>query len=312
MLKIFRNLSAKPFGVQLIAFIFLCMIGAFLSMLGSYIALYGTGFSLKAYQAATDYYIPQWVAATIRLQIVSTILMFGLPALAFGFISYPSTTTYLGLKKAPRFSHLVLAVAALILSYGLVAYLAQLNKVIPMPNSFVALESKAEQMTRALLQFRTVPKLLLTLFYIALLPALLEELFFRACLQNILIQHFTKAKAWYAIIITAVIFALLHGQMQTLFPRIFLGLLLGLLYYYSGSLWVSIAVHFFNNGLQVFANYLFQQHTIQTDLSENPNVSLSVALLSALLCSAMVYKMYSRKENYICHIAQISTDEQLD
>ncbi len=306
----FRNLSAKPFGVQLLSFVFLCLIGAVLSMAASYLALIGTGLSMKQYQAITDYNTASWVTATVRLQIASSICMFGVPAILFAYMAYPQARKYLGLRRPPKMQHIILGILALLVSYGLVAYLAQINKAIPMPQSFIDLESKASDMTKALLNFKSTTQLLITLFYIALLPALLEELFFRACLQNILLQHFTQAKAWHAIIITAVIFALLHGQMQTVLPRIFLGLLLGLLYYYSSSLWVSVIAHFFNNAFQVVLNYLFRLKKVPVDISENPQVSVWIALTSTVLCCALVYAMYKQKENYICHV--VPSDEQLD
>jgi uncharacterized protein len=301
----FRNLSAKPFGIQLLSFVFIWMLAAIISVVVTYLALIGSGFSLEQYQQVTNYNSMQWVNATIRIQIASTITMFGLPAIAFAYMAFPKAKKYLGLIKFPKFIHIVLAILALIVSFGIVAYLAQINHALPMPTYFVNMESKAASMTKALLDFNSIQQLILTILYIGLLPALVEELFFRGCLQNILLQHFPKSKAWKAILITAVIFGLLHGQMQTLLPRVFLGILLGLLYYYSGSLWLSIIAHFFNNGIQVVFNFLFKQKKLTIDISENPTVTIWVALASFTLCIIIVYAIYNRKENYICHVANI-------
>jgi hypothetical protein len=160
----YRNLSNKPFGIQLLSFVFLCMIGAMLSMAASYIALMGTGLSMKSYQAITNYNTVQWVNATIRLQISSTIIMFGLPSMLFAYMAYPQATKYLGLRTYPKLNHMLLGILALIVSYGLVAYLAQINKLIPMPESFITLETKAADMTKALLNFSSVNQLLHSFF----------------------------------------------------------------------------------------------------------------------------------------------------
>ncbi len=303
-----RNLSSKPYGYQLVVFVLLCVFSALLAIGFSNLVLLFTPYTLSTYQAVTEFNNPQWVNTTIALQIISTIMAFGLPAILFAYFAYPSAPSYLGLLKTPRVYHLLWGLLLLIVSYGLVAYLAQFNKTIPMPETWVALETKAAAMTKALLDFTSVGRLILTLFYIAFLPALLEELFFRACLQNILMQHYGKRKAWLAIVITAIIFALLHGQMQTVLPRVFLGVLLGLCYYKTGSLWVSIAIHFFNNGIQVFLQYLHNIKVTAVNIENTPTISIWIALVSTIL-SLLAYKMFSKqKENYICHIA---TNEQL-
>lgn len=306
-----RNLSAKPFGIQLLAFTALCMLGAILATATSGLALLGTGVNLKSYQAITNYNTAFWVNTTIRMQIASTFCMFGLPAIAFAYFAHSKSATYLGFSKLPKTKHIYYGLAILIVSYAFVFWLAQVNKLIPMPASFIALEAKATAMTKALLNFKSLERLFLTIFYIGFLPAVLEELFFRACLQNILMQHYTKQKAWIAILITAVVFALLHGQMQTVLPRIFLGAVLGIVYYYSGSIWLSILVHFFNNALQVVLNYIVQVQNTNVNLTDNPTVNPLLGLASGVCCVAIIFIFYKQKSNYICHI-NTNTIEQLD
>jgi len=45
---------------------------------------------------------------------------------------------------------------------------------------------------------------------------------------------------------------------------LFLGALLGYVFYYTGSLWYAIAVHFANNAGAVMAYYAFQHGIINT------------------------------------------------
>ena len=62
----------------------------------------------------------------------------------------------------------------------------------------------------------------------------------------------------------------------------FLGLLLGYLFYYSGSLWTSILMHFVNNGAAVVVAYLDYKGQIDVDI-DHFGATSNVWLLGASL-----------------------------
>ncbi|ACD82134.1 CPBP family intramembrane glutamic endopeptidase [Candidatus Methylacidiphilum infernorum] len=72
-----------------------------------------------------------------------------------------------------------------------------------------------------------------------------EELLFRGFLYQFLRYHFTRRKA---IVISGLIFALLHIHWITFLPLFFFGMILAVVYEFSGSLVLSMAVHFWFNG----------------------------------------------------------------
>ena len=79
---------------------------------------------------------------------------------------------------------------------------------------------------------------------VAILAPMLEELFFR----GFILRTFTKTwPPWLASILTAVLFALIHFQLQTILPLFFLGLILNYAYQRTGSVWTSVAFHSLNN-----------------------------------------------------------------
>src|SRR5688572_32690696 len=88
------------------------------------------------------------------------------------------------------------------------------------------------------LKVNTTGDLIINIIVIALIPAFCEEMLFRGALQRVVI-HLTK-NPWAGIIITAIVFSALHMQFQGFLPRMFMGIVLGALYWYSGSLWTSI------------------------------------------------------------------------
>jgi membrane protease YdiL (CAAX protease family) len=127
-----------------------------------------------------------------------------------------------------------------------------------------AKEDAAALMIENLLTMPDVQSLLATLIVVALIPALGEELLFRGIIQKLFTQRYgAHAGIW----ITAFIFSFIHFQFFGFFPRLFLGALLGYVFYYTGSLWYAIAVHFANNAGAVIAYFAFQHGTI----SESPD-----------------------------------------
>ena len=147
------------------------------------------------------------------------------------------------------------------------------------------LEETAAATTEKMLNVNTFGGLLLNLLVIALIPAIGEELTFRGVLQQGLMR---KMNPHVAIVISAAIFSFIHFQFYGFLPRMFLGLLLGYMFYITDSLWTSILMHFVNNGTAVVVYYLNNKGTISIDpehFGEVPNlwmVSIS-AIITVLL-----------------------------
>ena len=104
-----------------------------------------------------------------------------------------------------------------------------------------------------------------------------------------------------AVWLSAFIFSFIHFQFYGFLPRMFLGLLLGYLFYYSGSLWTSILMHFVNNGAAVVISYLQYKGRIDVDVDHfgaTDNVWLLAASLivtvGLIVLSAKINKRYGR------------------
>jgi membrane protease YdiL (CAAX protease family) len=69
----------------------------------------------------------------------------------------------------------------------------------------------------------------------------------------------------------------------------FLGVLLGAAYWYSGSLWVSIIAHFFFNGIQIVA-VMYAPGVVE----KNPSIPLLFVLLSLVIVVGLLSAMRSR------------------
>jgi hypothetical protein len=133
------------------------------------------------------------------------------------------------------------------------------------------------------------------LIIVALLAAVGEELLFRGAMQNIIIE-WTKNKHT-AVWITAILFSAMHAQFYGFLPRMLLGVVLGYLYIWSGSLWLSMLFHFLNNGLAVLFSYLIGKGTI-SETAETVGAGdtpVYFVLLSLVVSAGLMFVIYKNR-----------------
>jgi membrane protease YdiL (CAAX protease family) len=215
------------------------------------------------------------------MQLLYTVFTFLIPALLFFYLSHPHPLRYAGLRDGFRISAALISIIILLVSLPAVGVLADWNQHIhfgSLDQSLRQLNQKAEDVTRAMLKMPAWGTLLYNLVLIAVIPAIAEEMFFRGVLQRLFVRM--SRRAWIGILIASVVFSLLHGEMLGFFPRVALGIILGLIYYVSGNLWYAILAHFINNGVQVFLLFLFQKKYITFDISKNESTPLVAGIIS--------------------------------
>lgn len=86
----------------------------------------------------------------------------------------------------------------------------------------------------------------------ALVPALVEEF----AVRGVIMQSLRKYGDIFAIVVSALLFAILHGNMVQAPFALLLGCIMGWLVIITDSLWTGIAIHFMNNFYAVVMNTL--------------------------------------------------------
>lgn len=271
------------------------------SLIGSFILSALTGINIVQVQ-----HIDQWNSSNSKmifyirgLLLIQFLGLFVIPSLLFGYISDPKPAAYLGLKKPGHNLYWILGIAALLVSIPFVEYTGILNQKMIVGEQaqrwMKNMEEEAARQVQFMLSKHTPTELFLNLVFISLFAGIGEELFFRGVLQRLFIR-LTK-NAWIGIIITAIIFSAIHFQFFGFLPRMFLGILLGALYWYSGSLWTSIIAHFIYDGLIIVIAYS------NPGIMKDPNATivdpaqLSVmALISAALTCLIVWQMIKKSK----------------
>ncbi|QZT36155.1 CPBP family intramembrane metalloprotease [Halosquirtibacter xylanolyticus] len=194
-----------------------------------------------------------------------------------------------------------------LLAIPISTYLGELNQAIPFPDALSGLESwlhelEKESMTiiKKLLSVTSLPYMLANLVVVAVIPAIGEEIVFRGIIQRMLFNKVQNAHK--AIWLAAIIFSVLHFEFSGMIPRIFLGALLGYIYYWTGSLWMSIWAHFVNNGTLVVLAYLSSKGILGIDVIENdiPMAQLSgYMMMAVVLFVPAVRSLYAKRKHFV-------------
>jgi membrane protease YdiL (CAAX protease family) len=276
-------------GLTLIGAVFFTAIGTMLSQLIFGINLTGEASILDQAGNAS------LVNAFRLFQGLAAIGTFILPAFGAAYLFSNQSSEFLGLEKKSNRIHLFMIFLLLVVAIPFINWMMQINGEMSLPSSLKGLqdwmeatEAQASKITKLLLGSTGVSDLLINLIIIAIIPAIGEELLFRGVIQK-LFTELANSKG-FAVILTSVLFSALHMQFFGFFPRFALGVMLGFLYVWSGSLWVPITAHFINNAMAVILTWFmergtinFNPDTIGTEVGQEGMLAASVFLTWAIL-----------------------------
>lgn len=243
---------------------------------------------------------PENMNVVRTIQVVSTAVTFFLPAYFTALIINRKPAKFLGFSMSFSYRQLLLALGIMFGAAVTAAALGALNEMIPIPraaaNYFRQLEDSYGAQVESIINIKTFGGYIISIFLIALLPAVFEETFFRGGLQNLLTRILKKP--WVAILITSLIFSVIHLSYYGFLARVCLGVVLGLIFYFSRSLWLSIAAHFFNNAIAVTQMYMMirQGKSVKEAMNETYPVWWGIIGVIILYALFMLFKKISKDE----------------
>lgn len=178
------------------------------------------------------------------LMLTAYLVSFMIPAFIFMFMTRKEghEPMRLGVKLKPESPLVIIA------SIGIVLTSAYLNSIMV---SFVDFSPLYD--TQPL---DTPVKVLMSFISIAIVPAVCEEFLYRGCVLSNLLPYGKTT----AIIGSALLFALMHGNFAQFFYTFVAGLVLGAVYVETGSIWISTFIHLFNNFYSVIQQVLYEQN----------------------------------------------------
>ncbi len=217
---------------------------------------------------------PQYADTFRLIQVISVVLGLFLPTLFTALLMNKKPLRLLGFQQRVTWQQAGLVVAIMFLSLFVSASLASFTEIIPIPEGakarFKKLEDAYNDQVQIMTGMKTIADYLLAIFIMAFLPALCEETLFRGGLQNFLDK--ATRKPVFALIIVSILFSLVHLSYYGFLSRMFLGVILGMVFLFTGSIWLCIIGHFFNNALAVTQLYIYtkQGKDIQAAIEEQP------------------------------------------
>jgi membrane protease YdiL (CAAX protease family) len=193
---------------------------------------------------------PQMVNPLRILLSISHAFTFLLPALAFALLYWRGNMRQsLHLNMPPKISYWAMALLFLVAILPFTAISHYLNTLIPESLH----HQGGQELQQTILQMHSPIDLAFNILLVGVMAGVGEELLFRGVLQRIFAFSFRNIHL--AVWLTAILFSLVHLELQAFVPRVLLGAVFGYLYYWSGSLLVPIILHFLYNSVQVVAVY---------------------------------------------------------
>lgn len=249
-----------------------------------------TGLSIADMQGAMTN--PKYSHVFKIMQLISVVFGFLIPTLGTAALLNRKPLALLGLRKRITgmqvVAVLLLMLAALLVASGLLGWI---NQKIPLPPDMKAWADKLEKQyadqMQAMVQLKNLKDYLWGWVILGFLPAVCEEFIFRGGLQNFLAR--SMKSPWAAIIIVSIIFSLFHASWYGFLPRVMLGIVLGLIFHYTGSLWLCIIAHFLNNILALTVLYYYSQQgkTMDDMAKQNPSWVLGLVAVPVVIALVM-------------------------
>ena len=251
--------------------------------------------------------IPNQAGALRIGAVVQDLLIFVIPAIATAMVSTRLPARLLLVDNMPRLNMLLLTLIVMLVSVPAMNMLVEWNDSVTLPqslsaiaNEMRAMEESAQKSVELLMGGTSVGSLIVSILIIGIMAGFSEELFFRGALQRLLSF---SLNIHVAIWLSAFIFSAFHLQFFGFFPRFLLGAFFGYLLYWSGSLWLPVAAHVFNNSLVAIVQWLRQRETLPVDVDKigsqtsdsSEMILFAVSLILTIVGIILIARMSQKK-----------------
>ncbi|MFA5296676.1 MAG: type II CAAX endopeptidase family protein [Lutibacter sp.] len=130
-------------------------------------------------------------------------------------------------------------------------------------------------------------------FGVLIIGPILEEMIFRGIiLKGLLISYSAKK----AIIISAILFGLIHGKPLLILPAIIIGLFFGWIYYKTKSLGTTIVLHSITNLFALSGVFLIQKLKIYSSFYQFSSYRI-ISILISFIILTFIFKILYIKSN---------------
>ncbi len=246
--------------------------------------------SLGAFSFITDATILSLVTSVI----IQVVILFGFPLLL----------TKLILKKNPKtvfkdYNFSMPSSKVVLYSFGIGILTCILNFFIAFVFSAIISMLGYEGLRGLggeIYSYNTPLKFVIGVFCVGILPAFCEEFLHRGFVLNETKTHIGYKRA---IIISSVLFGLMHLNINQVFYAIILGLIMGFVSVASNNIWPAIIMHFTNNFINVYLDFASSAGLPLGSLNQfivnifSQNLALGLVVASLTICLVSAGLIYS-------------------
>jgi len=219
------------------------------------------------------------------------VFSFLVPALVYAYLADPSPRAYLGLVKPAR----AIGIASIVvMTFGLLSFtgaIAEWTAQLDLGQSSKELDRQREGFINAYLNAGSGWAVLRSILLIALVPAICEELFFRGVILKFAQSMFRRW--WLSIGVSAFLFTLFHASVSEFLPIFIAGVVLGWVYYITGSMWMSILLHLLFNGIQALVG-IYATPAMEKSL-EGAGPTVIAFAIGAMLLAGSIFFLYRKR-----------------
>lgn len=221
------------------------------------------------------------------------LIVFALPAIVFANVFPPERFGFFRLDVKVKPSMLLLGALLMIVSILVIDQLDEWGKMLIKDPELLKMEEESSKTNAWFLSMPSAKDLFTCLLTSALAPALVEELFFRATVQQ-LFTRWTR-KPHLAIWFSAFIFSLFHFNFSALPALMLAGLFLGYAFYLTGSLRLSILMHFLFNGTSILIAW-FAQHNAAFNAWEPSKLVVALSFALSFVLFGLMFRFGKKPE----------------
>jgi uncharacterized protein len=289
MMRYWRHYPRFLQSVLLLLLIF--TLGSFSLVVANFVAMKVFGLKTIVLTGLSLQSPPALIHAAKLMQAINSLFTFLVSSLLFAYLTHPQPLRYLGLRKIRYPGHFLIAGLLIMAFIPVVLQLGAWMQELPLGKDALLNRLQREGMIHAMTQMSTPAALLVNLLLFALLPAAGEELLFRGIVLRF--SYHNSRNIHFAVLMSGALFSLIHADVYNFVPIFLAGVLLGYIYYFSGSIWLSIWAHFLHNGLQMILLYAGQQAAAGKQL---PEETFPLPLFFAGLLLSVLLFWYLRKK----------------
>ncbi len=233
-------------------------------------------------------------SATLFIQFISSAGTFLFSGLLFAYFTHPRPVEYLGLRKPKKSNHWLIIILLMLGATPVMMGIEGLVKLIPFGASVQNTQKEGELSMGILLDARSFAEFAWVFVVLGILPAAGEEIICRGILMRLINKRTRKPAT--AIAVSSFIFAVLHFYNPYGLLSIFLAaVLLGYIYYLTGSLWMSMLAHLINNGLQIALIYMGNSSSALKTFIEQDRLPVWIPVAGAVLMGFSLYLLWKNR-----------------